>query len=395
MLASFKFVDLQSFVWIILYPRSFPQNKASRKTRNNTQPPPKLDMSTPSSTIRVAVTQAEPVWFDLQGSVAKVVKLVKEAAENKAQLIAFPECFIPGYPCWIWSRLVDFDLNVRYIKNSLRVDSPEMETIQRAALDNKIAVSLGFSEHEDDTVYIAQVLIGADGEIKVHRRKMKPTHMERTIFGDASGQCLQAVAGQALPGGQAVAPVRVGQLCCWEHIQPLLKFNTMAQREHIHVSAWPSLTPHIPDSPGLWSMSAEGCHALSQTYAIEGSTFVLHCTAMITEAGVAAQGTAQGLIMNERGGGTSAVFGPDGRRLTAPLDPTTEGIVYADLDMDEITRIRTFAHCTGHYSRPDLLWLSTDGDVKATVRNNIAINKSKTKSKTLVDEPSTENGVSE
>lgn len=339
-------------------------------------------MSASSSTVRVAVTQAEPVWFDLAGSVAKVVKLIQEAAENKAQLIAFPECFIPGYPCWIWSRLVDFDLNVRYTKNSLRVDSPEMETIQQAALDNKIAVSLGFSENNgDDSVYISQVLIGADGEIKVHRRKMKPTHMERTIFGDASGQCLQAVA--SLPFG------RVGQLCCWEHIQPLLKFNTMAQGEHIHVSAWPSLTPHIPDSPGLWSMSAEGCHALSQTYAIEGSTFVLHCTAMITEAGVAAQNTAQGIIMNARGGGTSAVFGPDGRRLTAPLDPMTEGIVYADLDMDEITRIRMFAHCTGHYSRPDLLWLSTDGDVKATVRD------SKSKIKAAVDEPIAEPSVPE
>lgn len=57
-------------------------------------------MSSPK--VRVAVTQAEPVWLDLQGSVAKVVKLMGEAAENGAQLIAFPECFIPGYPCWIW-----------------------------------------------------------------------------------------------------------------------------------------------------------------------------------------------------------------------------------------------------------------------------------------------------
>ncbi|KAL2209790.1 carbon-nitrogen hydrolase [Sarocladium strictum] len=312
-----------------------------------------------SSTVRVAVTQAELVWLDLQGSVRKTVKLIKEAADNKAQLIAFPECFIPGYPCWIWSRLVDFDMNVKYIKNSLRIDSPEMETIKQAARDNSIAVSLGFSEHDDDSIYIAQVLIGADGEIKVHRRKMKPTHMERTVFGDASGQCLEAVAG--LPFA------RVGQLCCWEHIQPLLKFNTMAQMEQIHVSAWPSLTPHT-GGPDLWSMSAEGCHTLSQAYAIEGSTFVLHCTAMITEEGVEKQQTAQGLIMSSRGGGSSAVFGPDGRRLTEPLDSMTEGIVYADLNLDEITRIRTFAHCTGHYSRPDLFWLQTDNDVKNMVR---------------------------
>lgn len=144
---------------------------------------------------------------------------------------------------------MDFEMNVKYIKNSLKVDSPEMETIKTAARDNGIAVSLGFSENDDDSLYISQVLIGADGEVKVHRRKMKPTHMERTVFGDASGQCLSAVA--QLPFG------RVGQLSCWEHIQPLLKFNTIAQKEQIHVSAWPSLTPHT-GGPDLWSMSAEG-----------------------------------------------------------------------------------------------------------------------------------------
>lgn len=147
------------------------------------------------------------------------------------------------------TRLVDFEMNVKYIKNSLKIDSPEMETIKTAARDCGIAVSLGFSENEDDSLYISQVLIGADGEVKLHRRKMKPTHMERTIFGDASGHCLSAVS--PLPFA------RVGQLSCWEHIQPLLKFNTMSQREQIHVSAWPSLTPHS-GGPDLWSMSAEG-----------------------------------------------------------------------------------------------------------------------------------------
>lgn len=55
-----------------------------------------------SSKVHVAVTQAEPVWLDLQGAVEKTCKLIREAAANKAQLIAFPECFIPGYPAWIW-----------------------------------------------------------------------------------------------------------------------------------------------------------------------------------------------------------------------------------------------------------------------------------------------------
>ncbi|CAG9957056.1 unnamed protein product [Clonostachys rosea f. rosea IK726] len=312
-----------------------------------------------SSKVRVAVTQAEPVWLDLAGAVKKTCDLIQEAAQEGAQLIAFPECWIPGYPCWIWTRLVDFDLNVKYIKNSIKLNSPEMKTIQKCALENNITVSLGFSENDNDSIYIAQAMIGADGEIKTHRRKMKPTHMERTIFGDASGHCLASVV--ELPFA------RVGHLSCWEHIQPLLKFHTMSQGEQIHVSAWPSLTPHT-GGPDLWSMSAEGCQALSRTYAIEGSTFVLHSTALITEKGVALQKTEGGSLMSSPGGGSSAIFAPDGRKISTDIDPTTEGILYADLDLDNIIQNKMFAHCTGHYSRPDLLSLSVESNIKTVVK---------------------------
>lgn len=53
-------------------------------------------------TIRVAVTQAEPEWLDLDASVKKTCSLVSEAASNGAKLISFPECWIPGYPAWVW-----------------------------------------------------------------------------------------------------------------------------------------------------------------------------------------------------------------------------------------------------------------------------------------------------
>lgn len=284
------------------------------------------------------------------------------------------------------NRPVDFDTNVKYIKNSLRLASPEMETIKTCARENGIAVSLGFSENDDDSLYIAQALIGADGEVRVHRRKMKPTHMERTIFGDAagggeggSGSCLASVA--QLPFA------RVGQLSCWEHIQPLLKFNTISQREQIHVAAWPSLDPHSGSGPDLWSMSAEGkcipalrstleagtdnlqgCQSLARVYAVEATAFVLHCTAVMTDKAIEANGTAGSPLMGAAGGGSSAIFGPDGRRLTEPLGAQEEGIIYADLDLDEITRIKMFAHCTGHYSRPDLMWLSVDSNAKSLVK---------------------------
>jgi len=110
-----------------------------------------------------------------------------------------------------------------------------------------------------------------------------------------------------------------------------------------------------------------GCQNLSQTYAIESQTFVLHSTSVITSLGVEANGTSAGNMMSTPGGGMSAIFGPDGRRLSEPLDETEQGIIYADLDRNEIIKCKTFADPVGHYSRPDLLWLGVDTKEKKKV----------------------------
>jgi len=209
--------------------------------------------STKNSKVRVAVVQHEPAWLDLEAGVQKTCKLIEEAAQAGAKLIAFSECWIPGYPAWIWTRPVDFGLGVKYVKNSLVIDSSQMQRMCEAAGTNQINVSLGFSERDGNSVYIAQALIDESGKIVMKRRKMKPTHMERTIFGDASGECLASVV--ALPDVG-----RVGALSCWEHMQPLLKYYTFSQNEEIHVAAWPALDSFVEGSPGFWSMSVEGMY---------------------------------------------------------------------------------------------------------------------------------------
>jgi predicted amidohydrolase len=87
---------------------------------------------------------------------------------------------------------------------------------------------------------------------------------------------------------------------------------------------------------------------------------VLHATTVISEKGIEKMSTAAGLLMSTPGGGASAVYGPDGRLLTEPLDAATEGIVYADIEPDQSIFARSFLDVCGHYSRPDLLWLGCD-----------------------------------
>jgi predicted amidohydrolase len=113
-------------------------------------------------------------------------------------------------------------------------------------------------------------------------------------------------------------------------------------------------------------MSTEGCASLSQTYAVESASFVLHCTAVFTGKGIDAMGTKGGALFNAPGGGCSAVYGPDGRKLAGGDGSSTEEkMLVVDLDMDLILASRCFVDACGHYSRPDLLWLGVDDKEKS------------------------------
>ncbi|KAH7329657.1 aliphatic nitrilase [Stachybotrys elegans] len=307
---------------------------------------------------RVAVVQAEPVWLDLEGTVGKTCGLIQEAAVGGAKLIAFPECWIPGYPSWIWSRPVDPEMTLLYAKNAIALESPQMKRIQNSAAEHQIVVVLSFTKTRNHSLYISQATISSDGTILMARSKIKATHMERTIFGDAGAECLNTVVDT--PAG------RVGMLSCWEHTQPLLKYFAYSQNEQIHVAAWPPVWEKTGGE--LWSVSREGVEALSRTYAIESQSFVLHSTAVLSQSGIDRMRTEGSILMGKPGGGASAIFGPDGVKLSDDLPETVEGLIYADLNLDDIIHSRSFLHLCGHYSRPDLLWLGVDKDVENHVR---------------------------
>lgn len=287
------------------------------------------------STIRVAAVQAEPVWFDLHATTQKTIALIAQAAAEGAELVAFPETWLPGYPLFLWGMGVaeQLPLIANYHANSAEVTGPEITAIQDAAREHGIAVVLGFSERDHGSLYIAQAIIDASGELILHRRKLKPTHVERTLFGEGDGSGLAVVD---------IAGARVGALSCWEHMQPLLKFTMYAQHEQIHVASWPAF------GDGLPQLSAEASLALSRTYALEGGAFVLVSTHVATQ------------LPGMTGGGVARIYGPDGSVLTEQIPGDVEGIVYADIDLSAISLAKTLADPVGHYSRPDVFQLTVD-----------------------------------
>ncbi|PYH80218.1 hypothetical protein BO82DRAFT_366011 [Aspergillus uvarum CBS 121591] len=61
---------------------------------------------------------------------------------------------------------------------------------------------------------------------------------------------------------------------------------------------------------------------------------------------------------------------PDGRLLSELIPPTEEGIIYADLDQDEIDKAKAFVDVVGHYSWPDLLWLGVGAKDRRHLRDD-------------------------
>ena len=306
--------------------------------------------------LRVAAVQAAPEFLDLDATIDKTIRLMEEAAAQGAQLIAFPETWIPGYPWWIWlnSPAASMQFVQRYHNNALVVGSAEFTRLSQAAADIGIWTSIGYSERAGGSLYIAQALFDDQGRVVKTRRKLKPTHVERTVFGEGDGSDL---AVMQTPIGN------VGMLACWEHLQPLSKYAMYAQNEQIHIGAWPSFSLYRGAAHAL---GPELNNALSQVYAAEGQCFVIAPCATVSQAMhelLCTDDTQRQLLLP--GGGFARIYGPDGARLGNTLPETEEGLVLADIDLGVISLAKSAADPAGHYARPDvtrLLLNSTPGE---------------------------------
>ncbi|ELU37431.1 nitrilase, putative [Rhizoctonia solani AG-1 IA] len=285
-------------------------------------------------TFKVAAVQAEPAWLDLEGSVNKTIKIINEAASNGAKIIGFPEVFIPGYPWTPWAQnfAVAAPVLKAYQANSLPLHSPEMQRIQEAVKAAGVEAVLGFSERDAGSLYIAQVTITSDGRIANHRRKIKPTHYEKTIYGDGSAQSVFNVV-QTKYG-------RLGSLNC-----TILKAHFYSQHPQIFVGGWwPAFAPHEGGSPYI--VSGEASSRMTQMVAMEGSAFGIVGCQVVSKEGAEKMKLTGFPWFKFPGGGfstASTIYGPDGSQLVEPVDPGVETILYADISLDKIDEVKLVA----------------------------------------------------
>ncbi|WP_454724434.1 MULTISPECIES: carbon-nitrogen hydrolase family protein [Cupriavidus] len=327
--------------------------------------------------VNVAAAHAASVYMDAAGSARKAVSLIDEAARHGAELIVFPESFIPGFPVWaaLWAPIHNHEWFRRMATNSIRIDGPEIALIAAAAKRNGIFVSLGFSESTGVSVgciWNANVLIGDDGSILNHHRKLVPTFYEKMVWAAGDGH------------GLRVSDTRIGKigaLICGENTNPLARYSLAAQGEQIHISAWPAIWPtRLPGSGQNFDNLAAnriraGGHSFeAKAFGILNAGFMDHA---MRDALCAGGDTQAAEVLERTPRAATQFLDPTGAAIGDTLHHE-EGIAYATFDLGACVEPKQFHDIVGYYNRFDVFDLTIDrrrhapatftGDVPATPR---------------------------
>lgn len=295
--------------------------------------------------LRAAIAQAAPVMFDKKATTEKAVKLIAEAGKNGAELIVFPESFIPCYPYGltfgftVGSRNKDGRTDWKvYYDNSVVVPGEETDMIGKAAKEAGAYVSIGITERDatNSTLYCTNLIFSPEGELIYRHRKLKPTGTERCIWGDGNKGAFPIAE---TPWGN------MGSLICWENYMPLARAALYEKGVALY------LAPCTNDNPE-WQDTVKHI-------AIEGHCYVLNCDMYFTRDMYPDSLKSQdeiSVLPDTVCRGGSCFVDPYGHYVTEPVWDKEE-IIYADLDMDNVPSSHMEFDGAGHYSRPDVLEL--------------------------------------
>jgi len=336
--------------------------------------------------LRAAACHVAPVLLNARATTDKCITLIHRAARAKANVVVFPESFIPAFPIWnaVRAPTENHDLFHRMVEESIFADGDQAQAISKAAKDTGTVVSLGFSEkvrYSTATLFNSNLIIGPEGDVLVHHRKLVPTFFEKLTWSPGDGHGLRVAETKF---------GKVGALICGENTNPLARYAMMAMGEQVHISAWPAIWPTRRVSAESEGSKEDAAMAganydnvtanriRTAAHCFEAKCFGVSCAAYLSNENIddvlhltGDLSCADTLRHSSRG--ASMFVGPTG----APHPSFTiddrkgeiaaksflqdeEDILYADVDLADCVEGKQYHDVVGGYQRLDVFDLKID-----------------------------------
>lgn len=331
--------------------------------------------------LRAAACHVSPIFLSATKTTQKAVSIIHRAHANSANLVVFPETYISAFPIWsaIRAPTENHDLFKRMVSESIHIDGPEIESLRATAQKLGILVSIGISEkarYSSATLWNSNVLIGSNGEILNHHRKLQPTFFEKLTWSSGDGNGLRV---SETPYG------KIGNLICGENTNPLARYALMTQGEQIHISTWPAVWPtrslgadvvktkgkNYDNLAANRTRAAAHCFE-AKCFGIINAAFLDNAAIDIVSKGASDEaGVRQTLQLSQR----AATMFLDPTGMLKPgftIDAETgkqqeteylqdrEDILYADMDVEECVEGKQYHDVVGGYQRLDVFDLKVD-----------------------------------
>lgn len=315
---------------------------------------------------KAAACHIASVFLDADATVDKGISFIREAAKAGAALVAFPESFIPGFPAWAALRapIENHDFFRALAMQSVRRDGLEVARLCAAAREHGVYVSTGISEGTDASVgclWNSNLLIGPDGSILNHHRKLVPTFYEKLIWANGDARGLRVV-------GTEIG--RLGMLICGENTNPLSRYALMAEGEQVHISTYPPIWPTRPPSDNTGYDLRRAIEIRAGAHAFEAKVFNIVSSALADEkliAAVAREDKRIREIIERSPQSVSMILDPTGSIMSEVISGE-EGIVYGDIDTALSVEPKQFHDVVGYYNRFDIFDLRVDRSAREPAR---------------------------
>lgn len=295
---------------------------------------------------KAAAVQTSPVFLNVEKTIDKAISFIKEAHEHGAQLIAFPEVFIAGYPYWNWimTPVQGSKWYEQLYRNSVAVTDESMKPLFQAAKDFNMHIVIGINERGDSygEIYNTNLIIGNHGNLIGKHRKLVPTWAEKLTWTSGDGSSLKVYKTDIGP---------IGTLACGENTNTLARFTLLSQGELIHIANYISL----PVAPPDYNM-AEAIKIRAAAHSFEGKLFtIVSCSTISKEIMEVLKPDVPNVeeLLTRKSSAFSGIIGPNGAVVGEPLIDE-EGIVYAEIDLSKCIQPKQMHDILGHYNRFDI-----------------------------------------